>query len=1365
MKMDPISENFSELVAMLIDLKECIEKAKSGELRERDRLFFKPFYICHPLLDSLAEKINKLGLDWFFLNILYMSVNNSNAAQLSQEEILSVTFQKAFGVADEILRYLHSRDVRVEKFTPEKLHGVLSFLSDWQRKTDELIETGIRQGVKGLSKLSIRADFGYGTIWKCFSDPTTSKILWSFSSAGNGVLETTKLVIFYSEIGSICKLFNGFGINANRDVLGALGLFSDATSVILRIAVRFCNLWFNGNGPQVVNVMETEIVGLLQEIDPTNLEFLQLNLRFLKYSINSNRHLRNRCLFMVDNFCLFLLNWFDREDLQKDLSSLVIRFIENALEDCDQDMNILLTEMKTVLAEVAFFHRILHRNLEADGEENSMLEHMQKLAEIQAKICLLKAEVFLKQQFKAHNALAHFDDDKFSEVNMIFTSLRAFTKGPCKQGQTEFVMQSLVLAEEMANEISSLQRSLYFLRITSPVVKHSLQHLLFKVIFFKAESVLSELLGIEDTFTAEKIDQSQYLVEKLTYFKGIVKVMLANNPSDDEGVITELEVVVREIIILLSCSYLPDDKKFKEIVHSLPQLLDKVNNVGAKVLEIGQHLVKCVFPKTFELGFLDFLCSNIRELLIHDPESIISVDYLIEEVLSYADSFKLFLMKIKASIVELGDIKSFANHIMNVAYKLEYVVESIEVDGCLKLQKLVWLNDLLEDSRRIDRLSEVHVSKCATQVENLPQISSRTVLRNSTPENNDVLVDLVDEENVIVGSLIHGSSQRDVLSIVGMPGIGQFEVLTSDIIKLTDHDLMSKLRRTLLRNKYLVVLDDIWDIAAWNDLEKCFPDDSNGSRILITSRNQNVISKIKPDSEPHLIRKFSDAESWKLLQDRIFKGSSCPEELLDVGMEIAQHCQGLPLAVVAIAGILQKLEYKKDLWGNVLKSLRSEIISNSENRCMEILELSYKHLPPHLRACFIYLGVFPQDKDIPVSKLMYFWMAEGFIQEAELKSLEDVAEEYLMELINRSLVNIDKTRSNGKVKSCRLHDLLHDMCRLKAKEENFHQFVTTHDEPYASIPDSEYDMEFDSKIFPAPVIVESYRVSFNVKRRHFINSRPSDLVARSLTFFAFSDSEPKCPYDISFICHNFISLRVLDLESIMAISFPLEVGQMIQLRYLAISGYMQSIPPSISNLRKLETLVVKGTQGKVILPETIWSMTRLRHLHVDNHVLFDLQDPDEDEGSLFIWKIYGTPDSGDFVLPESLKKLTLSNFCLQENHLSVIAQLPNLGVLKLHAGDFEGQKWEMQEDEFKDLKFLELDTMNLVEWNASNDHLPSLEHLVLRNCKDLRRIPSDFAYIATLQKVEVHWCGQSMEASAEEIGDEIPEIKVIISCL
>ncbi|CAA2969284.1 late blight resistance homolog R1A-3 [Olea europaea subsp. europaea] len=89
----------------------------------------------------------------------------------------------------------------------------------------------------------------------------------------------------------------------------------------------------------------------------------------------------------------------------------------------------------------------------------------------------------------------------------------------------------------------------------------------------------------------------------------------------------------------------------------------------------------------------------------------------------------------------------------------------------------------------------------------------------------------------------------------------------------------------------------------------------------------------------------------------------CPSELQDVGKRIATSCKGLPLAVTVIAAVLENMEKKESLWLEVLASLSSYVLEGQD-----IVELSYKHLPIHLKPCFLYFSAFEEDMRIPVKK-------------------------------------------------------------------------------------------------------------------------------------------------------------------------------------------------------------------------------------------------------------------------------------------------------------------------------------------------------------------------------------------------------------
>lgn len=101
---------------------------------------------------------------------------------------------------------------------------------------------------------------------------------------------------------------------------------------------------------------------------------------------------------------------------------------------------------------------------------------------------------------------------------------------------------------------------------------------------------------------------------------------------------------------------------------------------------------------------------------------------------------------------------------------------------------------------------------------------------------------------------------------------------------------------------------------------------------------------------------------------------------------------------------------------------------------MDVLTLSYKHLPDHLKVCFIYFGVFPEDFEFPVWKLLRLWVSEVFVRESGQECLDDIAEEYLEDLVDRNLVLVVKKRANGRIKTCPIHDMLRDLCMKEGRK-------------------------------------------------------------------------------------------------------------------------------------------------------------------------------------------------------------------------------------------------------------------------------------------------------------------------------------------
>ncbi|KAL7217985.1 hypothetical protein ACSBR2_011250 [Camellia fascicularis] len=166
--------------------------------------------------------------------------------------------------------------------------------------------------------------------------------------------------------------------------------------------------------------------------------------------------------------------------------------------------------------------------------------------------------------------------------------------------------------------------------------------------------------------------------------------------------------------------------------------------------------------------------------------------------------------------------------------------------------------------------------------------------------------------------------------------------------------------------------------------------------------------------------------------------NSCPSHLERLSKAILNRCDRLPLAIVAISGLLStKDKNNVDEWNKIYYSLGAELEGNDKLLSIKkIFSLSYIDLPYYLKFCFPYLCVFPEDCFIDHWRLIRLWVVEGFVEMKVGMTVEEVAEGYLNELINRSLVQVAEMRSDGRIKMYRIHDLWHEIIVSTLGEQN-----------------------------------------------------------------------------------------------------------------------------------------------------------------------------------------------------------------------------------------------------------------------------------------------------------------------------------------
>ncbi|KAJ4819913.1 Disease resistance family protein [Rhynchospora pubera] len=257
-----------------------------------------------------------------------------------------------------------------------------------------------------------------------------------------------------------------------------------------------------------------------------------------------------------------------------------------------------------------------------------------------------------------------------------------------------------------------------------------------------------------------------------------------------------------------------------------------------------------------------------------------------------------------------------------------------------------------------------------------------------------------------------------------------------------------EVNKLLKENSYFIVMDDVWTSDLWNKVKEVLPDSKNGCRVLITTRFSEIAKKADSTYAPYNLRYLTEEESRELLLKKVFPFPSQDTKayldgLSDLPKKFARKCGHLPLALIVVGGRLSQESPTYNSWHKILEKFNWQDGDGKE--CIEILSTSYEDIPPYLKPCFMYFALFPEDYQIKAKSLIRLWVSEGFIHEKNGTTMEETAEDYLEELVRRSMIQVSERYYNGSIKYCLIHDLLRDLAIEKAKENNFLQIISNRD--------------------------------------------------------------------------------------------------------------------------------------------------------------------------------------------------------------------------------------------------------------------------------------------------------------------------------
>ncbi|KAM1451638.1 hypothetical protein ACFX2I_038720 [Malus domestica] len=611
----------------------------------------------------------------------------------------------------------------------------------------------------------------------------------------------------------------------------------------------------------------------------------------------------------------------------------------------------------------------------------------------------------------------------------------------------------------------------------------------------------------------------------------------------------------------------------------------------------------------------------------------------------------------------------------------------------------------------------------------------------------DELIGIEDKKQTLMGLLMNGKENEMVVSVVGMGGSGKttlvantfnnenvkrqfdcyawitvsqtyvIEDLFKQMIKkfhegrkeevpehlnsMSYENLLDMLSTYLKSKRYLVVLDDVWDIKLWQEIRIPLLNRHHGSRILLTTRKKDIaFYSFEVESRPFEIEPLENNEAWELFSKKAFSSydnKSCPPELESLAWKLVEKCEGLPLAVVTLGGLMSSKRSSSE-WRRVYNSLNWHLTKHPMLESMSsILLLSFNNLPNPLKPCFLYCALFPEDYLIRRKRLIKLWIAEGLVEPIDGVTPEEVAEDYLVELTGRSMLQVELRNEAGRPKACKMHDLMRELALSTSKNEKFGATYV--------------GREIVDK-------AEISRLSIQTTEGE-INSCTGMSELRSFLVFGTLKKLPS----------GFKLLRVLDLEDAPIDRFPDELVYLFNLRYLNLKGTLiEELPESIGRLRNLQNLNIRDSKIKA-LPKAISKFVNLRHLTMYRYT-------DYHYGFMYVIGIKAASDLSKLQKLQVLQSVESEGKIIKG--IRNMTQLTSLGITNVKASDEMDLCDSLQKLELLHyLFFMASDEEEFLRVNALSSPPPGLQKVYLAG--KLEKVPLWFGSLHNLTRMSLRW--------------------------
>ncbi|GKV45218.1 hypothetical protein SLEP1_g52326 [Rubroshorea leprosula] len=609
------------------------------------------------------------------------------------------------------------------------------------------------------------------------------------------------------------------------------------------------------------------------------------------------------------------------------------------------------------------------------------------------------------------------------------------------------------------------------------------------------------------------------------------------------------------------------------------------------------------------------------------------------------------------------------------------------------------------------------------------------------------------------------SNQFDILSITRTI----LEAVSNERCDLKDLNLLQEeLKKKLSSKKFLLVLDDVWNEGSvpWDTLQKPFQLASAGSKIIVTTRNENVAKTMDRKAKIHRLKPLEFEQCLPILAQQALgeKNFGAHPNLKEVGEEIVEKCNGLPLVARVTGGLLQR-SLDREYWKYINNKMLN--LQAQESGILAVLMLSYHDLPFYLKQCFAYCALFPQDYPFKKDELVMLWMAEGLLWQkpGEQNRLEEIGHQYFCELLSRSFFE----QSSGNELVYVMHDLIHDLAQFVAGR-------TCHNLQTMLEVDKKSEVKFEK------VRHLSFHCSFfDISEKFEVLKEMKSL----RTLIATNPGAHMC-YLAKTVVLDMIPelrcLRALSLRGYYIEKLPDSIRDLKCLKYLDLSETsIQSLPESIVFLLQLQTLLLFNCESFSKLPVTIGNLINLHHLDLrgtdsleempsgianlrdlltlgkfivgkenGSVKLSDLENLSQLKGELSILDLHNVSNAHD-ARKASLGKIDGLDWLLlqwtsdfgnsrnEDKEIEVLSWLkPHLKLKSLSIICYGGKEWPswINCPLFSNLSYLKLCECRRSPSLPSLGQLPALKELIVEGMDAIESVDSKFYGHGTFQSLE-----------------------------